>query len=346
MSCSESFVKEMFTSFCKTLFKVLGFGLGVVLLCIGFGAFFGGGQGVPHQTTARVLPNDSWKVRPFSQETPTILRIDISNVIGLDHMTKDEVKLQLMESVEGELRPGQVKGVFVTINTPGGMAEQSDSIYRYIKMYKERYNVPVYAFVNGLCASGGMYVACAADKVYATQDSLIGHVGVLLSPPFFNFSQLMSKLGVQSKTMSAGKDKDSMSPFRPWKDGEGQQFQYLVDFMYSRFLDIVSTNRPKLTREDLIEQGARLWPAPDAERLGYIDGTLSGSDEALKNFATDLGIHENYQFVELERRPFLQELFGLSAISPIFSGKVDHHVRLPGDVDPKLSGEFLYLYQP
>lgn len=345
MSGSESFVRDMFSSFCRTLFKVLAFGLGLVLLCIGFGAFFSGGSGVQHQTNARVLPNDAWKMRPLSQETPTILRIDISNVIGLDRMTKDEVKLQLMESLDGELRPGQVRGVFIAINSPGGLAEQSDSIYRLLKTYRERYNVPIVAFVNGLCASGGMYVACAADKVYATQDSLIGHVGVLLSPPFFNVSTLMTKLGVQSKTISAGKNKDDMNPFRPWNSGEGQQFQYLVDFMYNRFLDIVSTNRPKLTKASLIEQGARLWPAPEAETLGYIDGTVSGGDEALKNFATELGIQENYQFVELEHRPFFEELFGAHACLPLFSGKVEHVIRLPGDVDPALCGKPLYLYQ-
>ena len=267
MSSSESFVKDIFSSFCKSLFKVLGFGLGAVLLFVAAGAFFSGHDGPPARTSARVLANDNWKLLPFSHNAPTILRIDISGVIGIDHhVTKDEIKMQLIESIDGALKTGQVRGILLTINTPGGSAEQSDAIYTLIKAYKERYSMPVIAYIQGMCASGGMYIACAADKVYASPDSLIGHVGVLFSPPFFNMTGLMSKLGIQSRTMSAGKDKDSMNPFRPWSENEGQQFQYIIDFMYNRFVDVVSSNRPKLTPEDLVEQGARIWPAPDAGR--------------------------------------------------------------------------------
>jgi len=342
---TESFVKDIFTGFCRTLFKVIGFGLGVVLLFIGMNVFFGGHEGVPHLTNVRVLPNDNWKVKPFSHQTPTILRVDISGVIGVDrHLRKEEIKLQLMEAMDGQLRSGQIKGLFMTINSPGGSAEQSDAIYNYFKIFKARYNIPVVAYVDGLCASGGMYIACGADKIYSSKDSLIGHVGVLFSPPFFNVSTLLQKLGIKAQTLSAGKDKDSMNPFRPWKENESAQFQYIVDFMYNRFVDVVAENRPKLTRQDLIEQGARLWPAPDAENLGYIDQTFVSQDEALKSFAQELGIHDNYQFVILERHDFVEELFGASTSLGI-PKKIEHKLHLPGELPSELCGQPLYLYQ-
>jgi protease IV len=345
MASTESFVKDIFTGFCRTLFKVIGFGLGVVLLFIGMNAFFSG-ESSPHVTTVHVLPNDSWQTKPFSRQAPTILRIDVSGVIGLDrHIRKEEIKLQLMEAVDGHFRPGQLKGIFITVNSPGGSAEQSDAIYNYFKSFKARYNIPVVAFVDGMCASGGMYIACGADKIYSSQDSLIGHVGVLFSPPFFNVSTFLQKLGIQAKTLSAGKGKDNMNPFRPWNENETEQFQYIIDFMYNRFLDVVSENRAKLTREDLIDQGARLWPAPDAERLGYVDATFISHDEALKQFAQDLGVHDNYQYVILQHHDFIGELFGSTASFGI-PNKIEHSIKLAGDIAPELCGQPLYLYHP
>ena len=67
---------------------------------------------------------------------------------------------------------------------PGGAADDSVGIYRALCEYKKKYNVPIYAFVDGLCASGGMYIACAADKIYATPSSVIGSVGVIMGPLF------------------------------------------------------------------------------------------------------------------------------------------------------------------
>lgn len=351
---SESFVKDLFVTFVRTLFKVIGFGLAVVLLFVGITVFFGNNDNSSHATALQVLPTSNWKTRPYSPETPTILRININGAIGMErHLTTDEVKLQLMDSIDGQLRQKQVKGILVTINSPGGVADQADGIYRLLKTYKERYNVPVWAYVQGLCASGGMYIACAADKVYATPDSIVGHVGVLFSPPFFNVTGLMKKLGVESKTVSAGKNKDSLNPFRTWEPNEGNQFQYLVDFMYNRFIDIVSSNRPKLTREDLIEQGARLWSAPDAQELGYIDSTIGSIDDMLDTFTTELGIQDNYQYVALERHDFWGAFFGPQ--SALFGQKnVHHHIRLPGNLSGSLSGDMpedlnsklLYMCQP
>src|SRR5262249_7720352 len=156
--------------------------------------------------------------------------------------------------------------------------------------------------------------------------------------PFFNVSKLMEKLGIQSKTFFAGKDKDDMNPFRPWKPDEGGSFQNIVDFMYTRFKTIVAQNRPKLTVEDLTDQDAQIYPAPDAEVLGYIDQRTRSLDDLLKDFTTELGIYEDYQFVQLERRDFFQELFGTQS-SSIFSQKNEFTIHLPGELRPELYGK-------
>lgn len=342
---SESFVRNILVGFCRTLFQVVAFGLGIVILFMGLGAFFST-PGVPHSTQAKVLPNDKWQVQPLSHEAPTILRIDISGVIGMKQMNQENVWKQLAESIDTELKTGQVRAVLLTINSPGGLADQSDGIYRTIQDYKKRYKIPVYAYVDGFCASGGMYIACAADKIFASEDSLIGHVGVLFSPPFFNVSHLMQRLGIESKSISAGKNKDSMNPFRPWKEGESENFQFIVNSMYERFVSIVSQNRPKLTTEILLDQGARIWPSKEAEEYGYIDGRLNSRDDMLQIVAKEAGIESNYQFVELETQNIFDILFG-PRTGPLFgSNQVEHYLRLPGDLPPELTGKPLYLYHP
>lgn len=342
---NDSITKNIFTSFCKALFGIIGFGIGFIVLLIMFSALFSKPNAVQHNTSIKMLPDDQWKMELFSHETPTILRLDISGVIGMDHLKKEDILEQLIESQDGELKPGQVKGVIININSPGGVADDADAIYRMVLTYKNRYKVPVIAYVEGLCASGGMYIACAADKVYATQDSIVGHVGVLMSPPFFNFSKLMERLGIESKTMYAGKDKDEMNPFRSWKPGEGESFQRIVNFMYERFTSIVAEHRPKLTKEILLEQGAQIYPAPQAETLGYIDQTVSSFEDVLKNFAEELGIHKDYQFVQLERSNFFEDLFGARA-DALWGRQIEHRIRFPGDLQPELYGKMLYLYHP
>ncbi len=341
-----SVVKNAANSFFRSLFGVAGFVLGVVLVFAALGAIFSSPAEVPHTTTLKMLANDKWQLHSFSTEAPVILKLNIDGMVGVDHLKKQDIFQQLIESQDGELKAGQVKGVLVYINTPGGTADDSDAIYRMLQEYKKRYNVPVIAFIDGLCASGGTFIACAADKVYATDDSLIGHVGVLLSPPFFNFSKLMDRLGIESKTFYAGKDKDDMNPFRPWRQDEGQNFMRLVDYMYDRFRAVVAKNRPKLTVKVLTEEGAQIYPAPQAQELGYIDERKDSIEEVLKEFATQLGIYDSYQFVELEHTSFFESIFGAQA-SLLFKNMGNEvRIRLPGDLHPELYGKPLYLYHP
>lgn len=341
----NSVMKNAINSFCKSLFGIIGLALGIIIVVVGISALSSSSSETPHSTTLRVLANDQWKIERFSQDAPVILKLNINGVIGLDHIRTEEIFQQLIESQDGELKAGQVKGVIIYINTPGGTADASEAIYNLVKEYKKRYNVPVVAFIEGLCASGGTFIACSADKIYATEDSLIGHVGVLLSPPFFNFSKFMDKLGIESKTFYAGKDKDDMNPFRPWRQGEGQNFERLVSYMYDRFRAIVAENRPKLTVEVLTEEGAQIYPAPEAQNLGYIDQQIRSLDVLLKEFATELGIYDDYQFVELEKHDFFEDLFGAKATA-LFGGNKELRLRIPGDIHPDLYGKPLYLYHP
>ena len=161
----------------------------------------------------------------MASTAPVILQINVHGVIG-DPKTLDTHTIEniLIESRTGDLKDNRVKAILLHMNTPGGTVVDSDNIYRLVKEYKERYKVPVFAYIDGLCASGGMYVSCAADQVFAGHSSIIGSVGVIIGP-FFNLFDTLTKIGMKMETITQGLDKDMMTPFRPWKEDEDASFE-------------------------------------------------------------------------------------------------------------------------
>jgi len=339
---SGSFFKELVQKSCISFFRTFFVGLAIIFLIV-FISLLGKKppQGT-HTTTAVALPTHDWKQKDLSRTTPTIILIEIKGEIGLKNsLTKETIRQQLMDTIDGEIKIGQVKGLALFINSPGGTVDDSDAIYRLIREYKTRYKIPVWAFVEGMCASGGVYIASSADKIIATEDSIIGSVGVIMGPAF-NFSALMDKVGVQSKTITAGKDKDMLNPFRPWQPEDGKNFQEICDSNYQLFLSIVSAARPKLTKETLIDLGAQVFSATKARDLGYIDEVVDNRDVALKNMATFLGIEKNYQLVRLQTKTWFEDLFEYNAL---FKGKIEHTIKL-SNFPAEFAGKPLYLYCP
>ncbi len=306
----------------------------------------GGRPEVKRSLTAEIQPNAQGAREAFSKTTPIILRINIDGVIGLDKLTRAHVSQQLIESREAPFADNRVKAILLAINSPGGTVTDSDSIYRELKAYKERYKVPVYAHIDGLCASGGMYIACAADKIFATDTSIVGSIGVV-TPPIFNFVELMNKVGVESVTLSAGKGKDELNPFRPWTKDEGENYKELIGYMYDLFVNVVTTNRPRVDKETLVNKyGAHIFNAAKAQEIGFIDGSNNSYDEVLKMLASEIGAKEGeYQVVRFNDHNWLESLFSSESPLGILSGTVHLKVELPGMLDPKFSSQYLYMHQ-
>jgi protease-4 len=276
-----------------------------------------------------------------------ILKINVEGEIGTELFNKQTVGNLLIESRERALKDNRVKAIILNINTPGGTAIDSNAIYRLLKDYKAQYKVPIYAYVDGLCASGGMYIACAADKIYSSNISIIGSVGVVVGP-FVNVYKLMEKYGVASETITAGKGKDEMNPFREWGPHEGENLKALTDYLYDHFIDVVATNRPTLDPVKLRnEYGAQIYPAAIAEKYGFIDGSDFTFNQALSQLAKEIGIDdEMYQVVELENNSWLASLFHNKINLGLLSGEIKHSVALPPQCDPKFMNQPLYLYRP
>lgn len=335
----------------RRFFLVLATVLGVLfsLMLVGqYSSFFDSGDGtleIKHKLTPEILPNAQGVRKVLAKGKPVILKINIDGVIGTKSLNRKSIEQQLVESREEPFEGNRVKGILLAINSPGGTVTDGDGIYRALKAYKEQYNVPIYAHIDGLCASGGMYIACAADKIFATASSVVGSIGVV-APPIFNFTTLMSKVGVDAKTLIAGKGKDELNPFREWKADEGQNYQMLIDDFYNMFVDIIVTNRKGVDKEKLIDNyGADVFPADKGVELGFIDGSNQSYRQTLAMLAQEINAkEEEYQVVTLSKENWLQSLFKDENRMGIFSGVVTHRFEIPGQLDARLANQFLYLY--
>lgn len=325
---------------------ILGIAVAILIIIVGIGAV-SSSVSTPDKSTITLSPDANWDRKLLPQTAPVLLRINIHGVIGLGKLQADKFKTILLDSREDVLASNRVKGIILHIDTPGGTATDSDSIYRLLQTYKEKFKVPIYAYVEGICASGGMYIGCAADQIYASPDSVIGSVGVRLGPAF-NFSDVMAKVGVQSLTLTEGKDKDVLNPFRPWKAGEEQSLKDIITAEYDRFIDIVTAARKQMNREKLIDvYGANVFDAKLAQEYGFIDNGNAHYEEALSALAkaAGLGESEKYQVLEITYcESFLTELKENKA--GILKGKLEHVFPTGPYTNSELSGKILYLYQP
>lgn len=342
----ESIFISAIRSFFITLFVMIGIAVGLIPIIMVFASFGSSSSLTEPEKKYKIeyTANAENERKILSSDSPVVLKLNISGIIGMDDLNTQTVRRQLIESREGDLKNNRVKAILLYVNTPGGTTVDSDNIYELIKAYKKQYSVPVYAYVDGMCASGGMYIASAADKIFSNDSSLIGSVGVI-SPAFLNFTQLIDKIGVQAKTLFAGKDKDLMNPLRPWKPEDEKIVQNLIDFYYNRFVDIVSANR-KIDKEKLIKDfGAKVFNPIDAKEYGFINANGYSYNMALKELVKSIGIEDNYyQVVELTHKSWYNELFGSEM--GLLSGKVTHRIQLSSDLDPALMNQYLYLYRP
>jgi len=340
----ESIFISAWRSFCKTLFSFFGLfvAAGVLLLVIGM---FSSPYEMEEKTSIEVLPDLNNELEIRSMSAPVVLRIDIHGEIGTEFLNTERMQDILVDSRRGVLGHGRVKAILLHMDTPGGGVTDSDNIYRMIKAYKAQYNVPVYAYVDGMCASGGMYISSAADKVYAGPASVVGSVGVR-SGPFFNVSDTMGRYGVQAKTLTQGLDKDMMNPYRPWKPNEDESLMSTLSFFYQRFVDIVTAAHPNLNRDKLVNvYGARVYVGPEAEKLGYVEAADTDYKTALTDLMQQAKIDPKQQYQIVQLKPRIDFFTALSQHSSSFVGKL-LSPWIPARLEQRKSEPFLYLYEP
>ncbi len=172
---------------------------------------------------------------PFGfRRSPSVAVIEIHGVIG-NHVKIPEFS-RLIDSVAGNPRH---KALLLDIDSPGGSATGSEVLYRAIQRVAEV--KPVYAYVRGMGASGGYYLACAASKVYALPTALVGSIGVIYLRPVLE--QLLSKVGVEFSVFKSGEFKDMTGFWRSPTDRESEKFQELINEIFDNFVAVVASGR-------------------------------------------------------------------------------------------------------
>src|SRR5205814_5392348 len=206
-----------------------------------------------------------------------LLLVDVSNVIT-DLPTKHAFDLveeeSTVERVHAELKKAaddeRVKAIVLRVNSPGGGVTASDDVYGEIVRFKKERKVPVVAALGDLAASGGYYVACAADRIVAHPTTVTGSIGVILTG--LNLEGLLAKVGVRNQTFKAGEHKDLLSPLRAATPEERRIVQSILDALHARFVGVVRESRPRLDVSRLAElTDGRIFDAPQALRGGSYD---------------------------------------------------------------------------
>ena len=185
----------------------------------------------------------------------------------------DNIVTALRDAFEDE----KTAGVILRINSPGGTPVQAGYIYDEIKrLKKEHEDIPMYAVITDICASGGYYVASAADKIYADKASIVGSIGVRMDN--FGFVDAMKKLGVERRTLTAGENKALLDPFLPVNPETRQHMQTLLTTIHQQFIQAVKDGRGERlnTNVDGLFSGL-IWTGEQGLALGLVDELGSAS---------------------------------------------------------------------
>ncbi len=172
-----------------------------------------------------------------------------------------------------------VHSLLLDINTPGGTVASVQDIYSALMYFKSK-GKPVVALFRDISASGGYYIAAAADKIVAQPGTITGSIGVIMQGA--NFTPLLEKIGVSFKPIKSAKHKDIGSPYREMTEEEQQLLQDMINDTYAQFFDVVQKSRTNIPEEKLrIYADGRVWTGSQAKALGLVD-ELGGIEEAKK----------------------------------------------------------------
>jgi len=240
------------------------------------------------------LPPD-WDGRAMIGEKHTAL-IDIEGIIAAG---SDASADNIVSGLRAAFEHKNTAGVILRINSPGGSPVQAGYVSDEIKRLRGLHpDIPVFAVITDIAASGGYYIAAAADEIYANKASIVGSIGVVMSS--FGFVDAIDKLGIERRLMYAGENKGFLDPFSPLQADDVEHVNQLLDDVYRQFIDVVKTGRgPRLKEEEKVFSGL-VWTGEQSLELGLVDSLGSASFVAREI----IGVEEIVDFTR--RQTFLE----------------------------------------
>jgi protease-4 len=201
--------------------------------------------------------------------SPHTAVIEVEGVIAANGQASAE---RINSALREAFKNKGAKAIVLKINSPGGSPVQAGQIYDEIKRLRAlNKDTPVYAVVEELCASGGYYVASAADKIYVDKASLVGSIGVIMDG--FGFTGAMEKVGVERRALTAGENKAFLDPFQPAVPSQVEYAKTMLTEIHNQFIDAVRKGRGKRLHETPDMFSGLVWTGQKSIELGLADAT-------------------------------------------------------------------------
>jgi len=227
----------------------------------------------------------------------------VIELVGMIAEGKDANAEDIIESLRDAVKDENTKGIIIHANSPGGSPVQSAYVYDEIrKIKKEHPQLPIYAVVSDICASGCYYIASASDKIFVNSASLIGSIGVLMDG--FGFVDAMKNLGVERRLLTAGTHKAMLDPFSPPKEDETAYMKELLNQVHQQFITAVKAGRGDRLKETPELFSGLVWTGEAGVKLGIADD-FANEDTVAREM---IGAEKRVDFTQ--REAFIDKLAG------------------------------------
>ena len=211
-------------------------------------------------------------IQRLREPPPVVAVLRLAGVIGIPTAVRGNLTLaNLAASIERAFATRGVKAVALAVSSPGGSPVQSALIHKRIRALAEEKEVPVFAFAEDVAASGGYWLALAADEIYADENSIVGSIGVISAG--FGFEGLLERLGVERRVHTQGDKKQLLDPFGPETPADVERLEKLQKEIHESFKTLVRSRREgKLKGSDRELFSGEFWTGREALELGLVDG--------------------------------------------------------------------------
>ena len=227
--------------------------------------------------------------------------VDVEGVISEDQKASAE---KVIKGLNRAFKDANTAGIVLRINSPGGSPVQAGQVNDEIRRLRAKHpSIPLHAVVDDLCASGGYYIAVAADKIYVDKASLVGSIGVIMGG--FGFVGTIDKLGMERRAYASGENKDFLDPFLPENPQHRAHAQQMIGEIHQQFVKVVRQGRGNRLKETPEMFSGLIWTGEKSIELGLADAIGSTEYVAREVFKADklvnFSVEENY-FESLSRR--------------------------------------------
>jgi protease-4 len=209
----------------------------------------------------------SYEGETFTSTGPHTALVELNGEIGGESgMTAD----LLISALNGAFDDKHTQGVVMRINSPGGSPVQAGQVYDEIRRLRAKHpKIPFYVVVDDICASGGYYIAAAADRIFVDKASLVGSIGVLMDG--FGFTEGMKKLGVERRLLAAGENKGFLDPFSPVEPKQEAHARAMLGEVHEQFIHVVRQGRGKRLKETPDMFSGLVWSGAHSIEMGLAD---------------------------------------------------------------------------